>query len=171
MTNPALDRWLSSGRLVEIARFLSVGGAAFVVDVGLYNLLRFGPGGLLDEKPITAKVVSTIVATLVSWIGNRLWTFSSHRTSRRGRELVLYGAVNVAGLVIGAAPLAFSQYVLHLDGPLPDNTANILGIALGTILRYFGYKRWVFTGGPDGPGGAQHAAEQEPAPVTARRPE
>ena len=28
----------------SIARFLSVGGIAFVVDLGLFNLLRFGPG-------------------------------------------------------------------------------------------------------------------------------
>ena len=67
-------------RLAELARFLSVGGVAFVVDMGLFNLLRFGPGELLAEKPITAKVVSTLVATLVSWVGNRLWTFSQHRT-------------------------------------------------------------------------------------------
>lgn len=37
-------------RGLEIARFLSVGGVAFVVDIGVFNLLRFGPGGLLEEK-------------------------------------------------------------------------------------------------------------------------
>lgn len=134
-------------RLAELARFLSVGGVAFVVDVGLYNLLRFGPGELLEAKPITAKVVATLVATLVSWVGNRLWTFAEHRTHHRGRELLLFLVVNGLGLAVGAAPLAFSQYVLHLDGPLPDNVANLVGIALGTVLRYVGYKQWVFTGG------------------------
>lgn len=133
-------------RLAELARFLSVGGVAFVVDVGLFNLLRFGPGELLAEKPITAKVVSTLAATLVSWVGNRLWTFSQHRTRHRGRELLLFVVVNGLGLAVGAAPLAFSQYVLHLDGPVPDNIANLVGIALGTVLRYVGYKQWVFTG-------------------------
>ncbi|GEL95197.1 GtrA family protein [Cellulomonas composti] len=143
------DRLLSDprwGRALELARFLTVGGVAFVVDVGLYNLLRFGPNELLGAKPITAKVVATIVATLVSWAGNRLWTFSSQRTAQRGRELLLFAVVNALALVIGAAPLAVSQYVLHLDGPLPDNIANFIGIALGTVLRYVGYKRWVFTG-------------------------
>ncbi|CAM5781582.1 GtrA family protein [Cellulomonas persica] len=152
MTTAVLTRLLGPdhrARLAELARFLSVGGVAFVVDMGLFNLLRFGPGELLAEKPITAKVVSTLVATLVSWVGNRLWTFSQHRTQHRGRELLLFVVVNGLGLAVGAAPLAFSQYVLHLDGPVPDNVANLLGIALGTALRYVGYKRWVFTGDVD----------------------
>lgn len=150
MRNPATAlgpaRW---ARLVELTRFLTVGGVAFVVDVGLYNLLRFGPGELLEAKPITAKVVATLVATLVSWIGNRLWTFAAQRTRHRGRELLLFAVINGLCLVIGAAPLAISQYVLHLDGPVPDNVANLLGIALGTALRYLGYKRFVFTGADD----------------------
>ena len=149
MTTAVLTRLLGPDhrtRLAELARFLSVGGVAFVVDMGLFNLLRFGPGELLAEKPITAKVISTLVATMVSWVGNRLWTFSQHRTQHRGRELLLFVVVNGLGLAVGAAPLAFSQYVLHLDGPVPDNVANLLGIALGTALRYVGYKRWVFTG-------------------------
>lgn len=157
-------------RLAELARFLSVGGVAFVVDVGLFNLLRFGPGELLAEKPITAKVVSTLVATLVSWVGNRLWTFSQHRTQHRGRELLLFVVVNGLGLAVGAAPLAFSQYVLHLDGPVPDNIANLVGIALGTALRYVGYKRWVFTGEQDEVASPDERAADEAAVALAVQP-
>lgn len=157
-------------RLAELARFLSVGGVAFVVDMGLFNLLRFGPGELLAEKPITAKVVSTLVATLVSWVGNRLWTFSQHRTRHRGRELLLFVVVNGLGLAVGAAPLAFSQYVLHLDGPVPDNIANLVGIALGTALRYVGYKRWVFTGEQDEVASPDERAADEAAVALAVQP-
>ncbi|GEA83542.1 hypothetical protein GCM10009774_13260 [Cellulomonas gelida] len=157
-------------RLAELARFLSVGGVAFVVDMGLFNLLRFGPGELLAEKPITAKVVSTLVATLVSWVGNRLWTFSQHRTQHRGRELLLFVVVNGLGLAVGAAPLAFSQYVLHLDGPVPDNIANLVGIALGTALRYVGYKRWVFTGEQDEVASPDERAADEAAVALAVQP-
>lgn len=133
-------------RGLEIARFLSVGGVAFVVDIGLFNLLRFGPGELLEAKPITAKIVSMALATVVSWLGNRYWTFASHRTHRHGRELVVYGAINVVGAAVPVLTLAFSHYVLQLDTPLADNVATVIGIAVGTVLRYVGYKRWVFTG-------------------------
>ena len=33
-----------------------------------------------------------------------------------------------------------------MSAPLADNVATVVGIAVGTVLRYVGYKRWVFTG-------------------------
>ncbi|MGV8978028.1 MAG: GtrA family protein [Cellulomonas sp.] len=131
-------------RVVELSRFLAVGGVSFVVDLGLFNLLRFGPGELLLHKPLTAKVLSVAAATLVSWVGNRHWTFADHRTAQRGRELLLYAVINVLGVLIGIATLAFSHYTLGLRTPLADNISTIFGIALGTIVRYVGYKKYVF---------------------------
>ena len=135
-------------RAYEIGRFLSVGGVAFIVDMGLFNLLRFGPGHVLEAKPITAKIISLAAATLVSWLGNRHWTFYEHRTARRGRELVVFAAINVGCAVVPIGTLAFSHYVLGLTTPFADNAATVVGIAIGTVLRYLGYKRWVFTGTP-----------------------
>ena len=133
-------------RAYELARFLSVGGVAFVVDLGLFNLLRFGPGELLADKPLTAKVISVAAATLVSWLGNRHWTFSRQRTDRRARELVVFAAINLVCAGIPVLTLAFSHYTLALTTPVADNVATVIGIAIGTALRYLGYKRWVFTG-------------------------
>ncbi|WP_315097869.1 GtrA family protein [uncultured Cellulomonas sp.] len=133
-------------RAYELARFLSVGGVAFVVDLGLFNLLRFGPGGLLEHKPLTAKILSVVAATIVSWLGNRHWTFSRQRTDRPTRELVVFAAINLVCAGVPVLTLAFSHYVLALTTPLADNVATIVGIGVGTVLRYLGYKRWVFTG-------------------------
>jgi len=133
-------------RAAEMARFLSVGGISFVVDLGLFNLLLYGPGRLLEHKPLTAKVVSLIAATLVSWVGNRHWTFSDHRTARRGRELLVFAAINVVGALVPVATLALSRYALGLQSQLADNVSTVIGIALATVIRYVGYKKWVFTG-------------------------
>ena len=133
-------------RAYELARFLSVGGIAFVVDLGLFNLLRFGPGHLLEHKPLTAKIISLLAATLVSWVGNRHWTFSQQRTTQRTRELVIFSGINLVGAIVPVLSLAFSHYVLDLTNAFADNVATIVGIAIGTALRYVGYKKWVFTG-------------------------
>ena len=133
-------------RAAEMGRFLSVGAVAFVVDLGLFNLLRYGPGHLLESKPLTAKVISLVVATLVSWVGNRHWTFSAHRTARRGRELFLFAVINVVCALVPVGTLALSHYTLGLANPFADNASTVLGIALATALRYLGYKKWVFTG-------------------------
>ena len=130
-------------------RFGTVGGVAFVVDVGLMNLLRFGPGELLGEKPLTAKVVSVVVATLVSWLGNRYWAFADTRRAERGRELGWFLLVNAGGMLIAVGTLAVSHYVLDLTSPLADNiAANGVGLALGTAFRYVCYRYLVFTGKP-----------------------
>jgi putative flippase GtrA len=134
-------------RVSELAKFGSVGAVSFVVDLGLFNLLRFGPGELLGGKPITAKIVSVAVATLVAWIGNRHWTFSDRRTENRPRELVGFLVINVGGMLIAIGCLWVSHYVLGFTSALADNlAANVVGLGLGTIFRYVTYRRFVFIG-------------------------
>jgi putative flippase GtrA len=138
--------------VAELARFGSVGAMAYVVDLGLFNLLRFGPGELLAAKPLTAKAISVVVATVVAWLGNRYWTFAHRRTATRGRELAAFAVVNAGGLVIALSCLAFSHYVLGLRSPLADNiAANVVGLGLGTAFRYVLYRRLVFTAGSAAP--------------------
>lgn len=133
-------------RLEELVRFGSVGAVAYLVDVGVFNLLRFGPGELLGHKPLTAKVVSVTVATLVAWLGNRYWTFAARRTASRGRELVAFAVVNLVGMGIAVGCLAVSHYLLGFTSPLADNiAANGVGLVLGTVFRYLAYRHLVFT--------------------------
>ncbi|WP_282948078.1 GtrA family protein [Cellulomonas endometrii] len=133
-------------RALELARFGSVGTVAFVVDLGTYNLLRFGPVDALHGKPLTARIIAVVLATLVSWLGSRHWTFADQRTHGRGRELALFAVINALGIGITVGTLWFSHYVLDMRGPFADNVANVIGIGLGTVLRYVGYKLFVFTG-------------------------
>jgi putative flippase GtrA len=156
-------------RLPELLRFGSVGAVAFVVDVGLFNLLRFGPGELLAAKPLTAKVLSVAVATVVAWLGNRYWTFAPRRTAARVRELLGFALVNVGGMGIAVACLAISHYALGLTSPLADNVAaNVVGLGLGTAFRYVAYRRVVFTG-TRGLSAAAAAATPAAAPAAERR--
>lgn len=134
-------------RLIELAKFGTVGGLGFVVDLGLFNLLQYGPLAALAGKPITAKIFSVSVAMVVTWLGNRLWTFSKQRTATRVREFIGFVVVNVGGLAIGVLCLWISHYVLGFSSALADNiSANGVGLALGTAFRYFAYKYLVFTG-------------------------
>ncbi len=116
-------------------------------DTGLFNLLVYGPGEFLLTQPTLAKVISASVATLVAWLGNRYWTFSGKRSATAGRELVMFVLVNVGGMLVAVLTLWFSYYVLGLTSPVAVNvSANIVGVALGTIFRYICYRYWVFSG-------------------------
>ena len=136
-------------RAAELLRFGTVGGVAFVVDTGLFNLLRFGPGDLLADKPLTAKVLSVAVATIVAWLGNRYWTFSDRKTQTQLREFIGFVVVNIGGMGIALGCLWFSHYVLDLRSPLADNiSANGVGLVLGMVFRYLAYRTFVFTAKP-----------------------
>jgi putative flippase GtrA len=141
----------------EMLKFGMVGAVAFVIDLGGYNLLVFGPHllgmlgegstvGALNDKPLTARIISASVATLAAWLGNRLWTFRHRRNRQASHELALFVFFNVAAMVIAVICLGFSRYVLDLHSQLADNVANVLGIGIGTLFRFWAYRKYVFAG-------------------------
>jgi len=138
---PLLDVYYRLSHLVrELMKFGVVGGVAFIVDVGLFNLVLHA-----TEKPLTSKTISTVVATTVAYAGNRLWTFRRRAHTGVRREYVLFFLLNGVGLAIALACLAISHYLLDLTSRLADNiAANVIGLGLGTIFRFWSYRRWVF---------------------------
>lgn len=131
----------------ELSRFLTVGAVAYVVDVGVFNALRFlGDSAPLASKPLTAKVISTVLAVLVAYVGNKKWTYGHRNGQTVRKELVLFFGLNAIAMVIALGCLWFSHYILGFTSPLADNiSANIIGIGLGTIFRFLTYRKWVFT--------------------------
>ncbi len=126
----------------ELAKFVVVGGFCFVLDFVLFNLLHFG----LGVGPLTSTVLSTSVAALTSYVGNRLWSFA-HRVNEqthKGRDLSVYLVINTIGLVITLLPVGATHYLLGLTGPLALNIAKLFGTAVATVFRFWGYRRWVF---------------------------
>ena len=142
--NRLLDRLRGAVGLLyrEAIKFGVVGAVAFVVDVGLMNLLR---ATVLEDKPTTAKVISASVATLVAWLGNRSWTFRHRHNRPVAHEAMLFFLTNGVAMLIGVGTIAFSHYVLDLKTLAADNVANIIGIALGTLFRFWAYRTFVFT--------------------------
>ena len=132
----------------ELVKFGLVGAVAYVVDIAVFNLLRYDEGpwpGPLAHKPVTAKVLSVCVATVVTYLGNRHWTWRDR--SRRGlsREVTAFFLLNGIGMLIAVGCLAVSHYVLGYTSALADNiSANVVGLALGTLFRFWSYRTFVF---------------------------
>jgi putative flippase GtrA len=135
----------------EMLKFGAVGAVAFVVDVGLFNLLTsdlwFGSGAPpLDGHEKMAKIISAGTATVVAWLGNRYWSFRHRRQSSRGREFLTFVLMNVIATGIAVLCLAISHDVLGLTSRLADNVSgNLIGIGLGTLFRFWAYRTFVFT--------------------------
>ena len=147
-SSSSLRAWLA-----ELAKFGTVGALAYLIDAGGFNVLVYGPGQLLAAHPVAAKVLSACVATLFAWVGNRYWTYRHAKRSAPLRELAMFILVNAGGILIAAASLWISRYVLGFTSQLADNiSGNIIGVGLGTVFRYLCYRFVVFTGdGADAP--------------------
>jgi putative flippase GtrA len=127
--------------VAELAKFGTVGGVAAVVDIAGSNILRFG----LDVGPLTSKTISVAVAATVAFLGNRFWTWRHRARQGLAKEYVRYFALNAVGLAIALGVVGVTVYLLRLDGPLAYNlSANVIGLGLGSLFRFWSYKRWVF---------------------------
>jgi putative flippase GtrA len=134
----------------EATKFGIVGLTGVGVQIVAFNVLRYaGPQnvGVLEAKPITAQVLAIGLATLVTYLGNRHWTYRHRARGPVSRELPVFVLLNGIAIAIGAACLALSHYVLGLTSPLADNlSGNVIGLGLGTLFRFWSYRRFVFTG-------------------------
>ncbi|TMR13509.1 GtrA family protein [Nonomuraea turkmeniaca] len=124
----------------ELAKFGSIGAIAFVLDTGVYNLFLLG----LGWGPLTSKVLATTISATFAYAGNRFWTFRHREQSGLGREYFLFFMLNGIALLFGLLVIGFTTYTLNLDDGLSLNIANFVGVGLGTLFRYWSYKKWVF---------------------------
>ncbi len=130
----------------ELGKFGVIGFIAFLIDLVIFNFLRFAGGeGVLFDRPLTAKVLSVLVATTFAFAGNRHWTFKERSRSTIRRQYTMFFVFNVIGMAISLACLGISHYVLGFESALADNiSANFVGLILGTVFRFWGYHNWVF---------------------------
>lgn len=142
--------------------FLVVGGIGFLVDAGTYNLLVFWGGeGPLFDAPLQAKIIAIAVATVVTYFGNKWWTFSHKKTDNPLREYVLYALFNVVAIGLQLGCLGFSRYVLDLSSPLSDNiSGTLIGQIVAVVFRYWAYDKFVFVG--DGGKGSDKSENRRP---------
>ncbi len=142
-----------TGLIPELAKFGVVGLIGSVIDLGGAAYLH----GAVGVGPMVAKGLSIIAATVVTYLGSRFWTFRHRVNQALLREGTLFVVLNVVGLAIAECVIAVVTYGLGKEGALAYNAASVVGTGLGTIFRYFSYKKWVFLAGV--PGAAVAAGE------------
>lgn len=149
----------------ELVKFALVGGTCFVIDTVLF----FGIKTIvLPNNPVTAKIIATLVATIVSYVLNREWSFRTRGGRERHHEAALFFLVNGIGIVLNSAPLYIARYLFHLQEPHVSRlteeisdflSAQIIGTLIAMAFRWYGYKTWVFP--EENARGANRSIEEE----------
>jgi putative flippase GtrA len=131
----------------EGAKFGIIGIIGVLVNNAIYQVLvTHGIG------QVTSSTVGFVVTAIMSYLGNRYWSFNKRERTTVHRETVLFFALNGVGLLIQDAAVGFNKFVLHNHGQLAGTIALNVGILLGTLFRFWSYRKWVW-------------AEPEPAPA------
>jgi putative flippase GtrA len=134
----------------ELLKFATVGGTAFLVDNTVFYGLKLT---ILEPKPVTAKVIAVLMATIVSYVLNREWSFRTRGGRERRHEAALFFLVSGVGLVLSSAPLWISRYVFRLETPdvslvtqeIADfMSAQIIGTLIAMVFRFWALRKWVF---------------------------
>ena len=136
MRSTASSSTTSSAERRGIARYFLVGGAAAVVDIGLFLLLAKGFG--LPYQPVAA--ATFVLATLVNYVLSVRYVFVSGQRFGRRSEIALVYLVSAIGLALNAAILWLGVEMAGV-GLLASKLA-----ATGAVFfwNYYARRRFVF---------------------------
>ncbi|MGQ0838387.1 GtrA family protein [Actinokineospora sp.] len=134
----------------ELVKFAVVGSLSFVFTMTVNYALKLT---ILTEHPVTALAIAVTIATILSYILNREWSFRTRGGRERPHEAALFFLISGVAVGLNSLPLYVSRYFLHLQVPevslVTQEVADfgfgiILGTLLGTVFRWWGFKKWVF---------------------------
>ena len=152
----------------QLVRVGIVGVANTIVSFTLFNLLLGLLGGTktVDEgfnwEQFWAIAISFLIATYVSYLLNRRWTFQLDEPGEMRRETVHFVGINIAAWAVTQGIVGGADW---LWGPLTRPQQNLFYLlASGLIIlpKFAGYRDIVFRKAID----AQEAGQAEPVVTT-----
>lgn len=164
------ERWLWVSMTIrahvsaEVLAFLAVGGAGYVLDVIAFNVFLSVPP-FAGRDPAAARILAVAVAMVVTYYGNRVFTWRGSSAHDRRREVALFCLFNIIGLGFSVLTLWISHDLWGLTSRIADNiSANGVGLALGTAFRFWSYRRFVFAHDQERPNAVLRSGASAPCP-------
>ncbi|HVW42813.1 MAG TPA: GtrA family protein [Amycolatopsis sp.] len=134
----------------ELLKFGTVGAACFVLTNVVNYALKLT---VLRDNPVTALILAVLVATVVSYVLSREWSFRTRGGRERQHEAALFFVISGISVGLNSLPLAISRYLLDLRTPhvglvtqeIADFASGmILGTLVAMVFRWWAFKKWVF---------------------------
>jgi putative flippase GtrA len=116
-----------------ILRFILVGGLGFVVDLGFTTFLIWS-----GVSPFYARPPAIAIATLVTWLANRTFTFDVKEGKSAGE------AMRYALTALAAAAVNYAIYSLLVWKHCPPSLAIAIASVLQACASYVGYRKFAF---------------------------
>ncbi len=86
-------------------KFSVVGTIGAVIDFGVMNILT----NWFALPLVTAGTISFVCAVISNFLWNRYWTYPESRTKKVSHQLIMFFAVNIAGVLIRIPILSYIE--------------------------------------------------------------
>ncbi len=121
----------------EGSKFLVIGAIGTVITFVVANALH----GVGRYKAVT---IATILATVFTFLGNRYWTFKHREGQGTTRDSIVFFVLNGIGLLIYYGCIGLTDLAGLGKSKLWYNIALVVGTGLGTLFRFWSYRKWVW---------------------------
>ena len=122
-------------------KFLVIGAVGFIVTFGVANALH----SVGKYKAIT---IATIMATVITYLGNRYWTFRHREGKGTTRDSIMFFVLNGVGLLIYYGCIGLLDLAGLGRSVAWYNVALVIGTGLGTLFRFWSYRKWIWLARP-----------------------
>ncbi|MBO0821724.1 MAG: GtrA family protein, partial [Nocardiopsaceae bacterium] len=124
--------------------FCVVGALGAIFQFLIQNSLHFK----LGMEALTAEALGITAGIIVTFLGNRYWTYSRKRSHGRQffleTSLFLFWCLLGLGIQLGLQWIG--TYELGFKSGLAYNVVTAFGIGVATVVRFWAYRTFVFTG-------------------------
>jgi putative flippase GtrA len=132
-------------------KFATVGAIGTVVDFGIYNFLNL----VIGMAPVFSQAISFSIAVVNNFLWNRHWTYPESRGKAVHHQMVQFGLINVAGLLIRTPIIAGLENPIEVFAGrlgVQAAAANVIGhngaliVAIGIVMlwNYFANRYWTY---------------------------
>ena len=124
---------------MKFTKFLFVGLLGTVTNISIFYVFV----DRLSYAPIPISITGFVLASLQNYILHNNWTFFKETEKRSISKLnyFKYLSISLLSLIINLGVL---QFILVQYQPTIKAIGQLAGIGSGTLVNYFGAKKWVF---------------------------
>lgn len=126
--------------LGQLGKLAVIGLVNTAVDFALFNVFRFQ----LDWSLAVAVSVAFVLATLVSYVLNRRWTFQLKDGWFKAGETGMFLIVNAIALAVTNGIVLGADAWFGPLGPIGANAAKVVAAVIILLPKFAGYRDVVF---------------------------
>ncbi len=127
----------SDKTLVQLLRYVLVGGLAFVIDYGSLFILT----DYFEINYLISAAIAFVMGLLVNYVLSTIWVFTDSRLSNKMAEFSVFAIIGLVGLVLNEVIMYICSDILNIHYMV----SKLCSTGMVFFWNFFGRKYILFT--------------------------